>query len=226
MRSRPFHNIHDVKQLTEKAFAEISEECVWNCYSHVEKQEEYYRKLSNLPPIPAQNIESLEITNNLAAYEQSEEHFLSDFLYQDTLQPESEGVPIMIEATPVPQEIAPSYDCSMCDFTSSNIKFLQRHMKTHYQCDQCEKTFSGNQGKRNYERHLQKHDEPAIKKPKKSHKCDQCSKAFEYASYLKRHIEKDHKRIDLLELPEDIVRENVEKKDSKRKKNHIVRKLF
>ena len=85
--------------------------------------------------------------------------------------------------------------------------------------------FSGKQRKRNYERHIQKHQPK--EKLSKSYPCDECDKSFQFVSYLKRHVEKNHKKNVVFSLPEEKI---VEKPDnvkvSKRKQKFVARKLF
>ena len=163
MRSHPFHNVKDVKKLTEKAFAEVTPEFVANCYSHVERQEDYYKKLLKIDPLPAETLESWEIDDEPDFVEdiplENREHFLHDFIANSDEIP-VENVPDSPQEMP---QIIPDYVCSFCDFRNKNIKVLRNHLKTHYFCDQCDKTFSGNQGKRNFERHLKKHEPKAQK---------------------------------------------------------------
>ena len=228
MKSHPFHNVHDVKELAEKAFAEVPEDFVWNCYSHVEKQEDYYRKLLQLAPIPAENIDSWEISNDVETTEdyldESNEHFLQDLL-QSTNGDESESfsqeIPITVNLEP--QETA-TFDCSFCDYKCSSSSKLQHHLKSHYQCEVCSEMFSGKHAKRNYERHNKKH-QPKEQNVSKSYPCDKCDKSFQFMSYLKRHVEKTHKNTATISLPED---KPVEKsaENSKRKQSLVARKLF
>ena len=128
-------------------------------------------------------------------------------------------------------QIIPDYVCSFCDFRNKNIKVLRNHLKTHYFCDQCDKTFSGNQGKRNFERHLKTH-EPKAQKITKNYPCDQCDKSFQFVAYLKRHVERVHKKASS-HTTEDSIFEESESKNvgqtecsSRRKQKIVARKLF
>ena len=205
-----------------------------NCYSHVERQEEYYKKLLKIDPLPAETLESWEINDEpLENFDEvpieNREHFMHDLIsYENS----NEQVPNIPESPPeeMPQ-IIPDYICSFCDFRSKNIKVLRNHLKTHYFCDQCDKTFFGNQGKRNYERHLKTH-EPKAKKPSKSYQCDQCERSFTFLAYLKRHVERTHKKASPPPANEEIfIVEEGESKDeiensSRRKQKVVARKLF
>ena len=233
MRSQPFHNVKDVKKLAEKAFSEVTEEFVWNCYNHVEKQELYYKKLMNIDPLPAENIDSWEI-NDVVDYGSNlpENHFLS-LLQSPQESPVNSDQPFAF-SNDEPEEI-PYYKCSRsgCNFQNSSLKVFRNHLKTHYDCNLCDKTFSGNQGKRNYDRHVERHRRKSSKKPK-SFQCDKCEKAFLYHSYLKRHIEKSHKNNEITaELWENVNETsqhneigNTDQECNKRKQKLVARKLF
>ena len=214
MRSHPFHNVKDVKKLAERAFSEVSEQFVWNCYRHVEEQEEYYKKLSKIDPIPAEDLESWEITEVEPAIEvfedfdqEPQEHFLSAILESNSAESELQPVEIPIEDI-IPQETP-----------------KLRNLRSLHQCDQCPKTFSGNQAKRNLERHLKKHELKTVN----SYNCDECDKSFKFHSYLKRHLEKNHKKEPpTLELPvvEEHASDHVIESNSRRKQKMVARKLF
>ena len=221
--------MQDVKKLAEKAFSEVSEEFVWNCYRHVEQQEEYYKRLLKIDPLPAENIDSWEINDEpFESFESSsnlpEVHFMSEYQnYENPLEvsnttPENESI----------EEIT-IYECEKCSFQSTSVKVWRNHVKTHFECDQCSETFSGNQGKRNYERHMKKHTPKPQKDPKRF-QCDKCDKSFKFLSYLKRHREKNHRETGIIELADFEIgvpeAENDDKSANKRKQKLVSRKLF
>ena len=230
MRQHPFHNVKDVKKLTEKAFSEVSEEFVWNCYRHVEDQEEYYRKMLKIDPLPMENIESWEINHPEETFENSynlpEIHFMSNIQDIDDSQTNDEN----IDEGEMDVKV-PTFRCSKCNFESQSIKLWRNHLQTHFECEECGKTFFGNQGRRNYNRHVEKHKP----KPPKSHKYDQCNKTFQHKSYLKRHIEKKHQQqITNCSSPPALITQNDEPEivaneiqtSSRRKQKIVARKLF
>ena len=115
---------------------------------------------------------------------------------------------VLMEVTPnaYQTEIVPTLTCSMCDYTTSSTERLNQHMKSLYECNVCEKTFHGKNGKRAYNTHLDTHQpktpkpekpskpasQPRKKKPEQSHACSMCPKIFQFMSYLERHMESKH----------------------------------
>ena len=79
------------------------------------------------------------------------------------------------------------HTCTMCDFKSPSEAKLSFHLKTHHICKTCGKTFQGGQGKRDYKRHLKKHQ-----KPVDCYKCPGCDKTFPESWRLNRHIKEVH----------------------------------
>ena len=57
VRKTPFKNVHDVKTLAHRAFKNVTPDVVRNCYDHVKKQEDFYRQLHKLEPLPVEDIE-------------------------------------------------------------------------------------------------------------------------------------------------------------------------
>ena len=115
---------------------------------------------------------------------------------------------VLMEVTPNAHqaEIVPTLTCFMCDYTTSSTERLNQHMKSLYECNDCEKTFHGKNGKRAYNRHLNTHQpktpkpekpskpasQPRKKKPVQSHACSMCANIFPFMSYLERHMESKH----------------------------------
>ena len=224
MRNFPYHNVHDVKTLTEKAFSEVTTEFVENCYNHVLLQEEYYKRLLQIEPLPGEVIDSWEIEE--PEYQISATDFLEN--------QEPEIIEMEVTQSFDPEEVVdeiPGYSCAKCDFKTSNMKSLTKHAKSHRSCDKCDKTFSGTHSKRNYELHIKSH-EP---KSSKVFPCEHCGKRFPFESYLKRHVKNVHLQsiVDSVEnnteenVPNEIeFSDKVQHCSTKRKQKLVARKLF
>ena len=69
----------------------------------------------------------------------------------------------------------------MFSFEWRKICFLS--FLAHYNCEHCGQTFVGGQAKRNFTRHLKKHN----KQPKVYPTCKLCNKVFKYQSEVRKH---------------------------------------
>ena len=188
MRQYPFKNVHDVQVLARKAFNEITPDFVRNTYAHVKEQEDYYRRLDG---IELQVSEFSTVVEEIQAdsvddIANSEQNLLAFNEQEQTL------VPVPLEAdieviVDVPELDQPFF-CSMCDFKTSASTLIDRHFRSHYNCNLCQKPFHGLTASRDYKRHLNTHQ------PKKSSdtKCSYCEKTFRNQWFLNRHT-KQHK---------------------------------
>ena len=62
VRKSPFTNMQDAKYLAEKAFRDLPEQFVENCYRHVEEQEQYFwEKDAALEAFENEELEDVEI---------------------------------------------------------------------------------------------------------------------------------------------------------------------
>ena len=67
------------------------------------------------------------------------------------------------EVMPDPQlsksrkKLSMSLKCPKCDYKTSQKKYLDEHIKGHYDCDNCGKSFYGGLGKCQLARHLKAH---------------------------------------------------------------------
>ena len=105
-----------MKKVAHEAFKKITPQIVQNCIDHVEEQENYYRWLHNLQPLPVENLDS-ESSNadiNLETGSVSLT-FTEEGEILTTLE-ESEKEEIMI--TPV---AIPLHTCSFCNFSTKYI---------------------------------------------------------------------------------------------------------
>ena len=77
--------------------------------------------------------------------------------------------------------------CTLCDYTTKSAKLFERHMRSHKQCLECGKVFSGQNASRLYKMHMK--NKHLTKKPKQKilHKCEDCHTTFDFKSYLVRH---------------------------------------
>ena len=178
-----------------------------NCYAHVEEQEAFYRKLDGIEELPVEEIDPVEETPEESVQTAVE----GALVFEDgqfLVPVEADIEEVLMEVTPnaYQTEIVSTLTCSMCDYTTSSTELLNRHMKSLYECNFCEKTFHGKNGKRAYNNHLDTH-QPKTPKPEKpakpasqpkkkkapiSHACSMCAYTFPYMSYLERHIESKH----------------------------------
>ena len=89
VRRTPFTNCKDVLVIAKRAFAKVSKRKVRNCIAHVAKQENHYRRLHGMEPLPAIYTETVDESDDessdsvLAQQEPTEGvHFLEDLIEQ------------------------------------------------------------------------------------------------------------------------------------------------
>ena len=178
-----------------------------NCYAHVEEQEAFYRRLDGIEELPVEEIDPVDETPEESVQTAVE----GALVFEDgqfLVPVEADIEEVLMDVTPnaYQTEIVPTLTCSLCDFTTSSTERLNQHMKRFYECNDCEKTFHGKNGKRAYNRHLVTHQpktpkpekpskpasQPRKEKPEQSHACSKCPKIFTFLSYLERHMESRH----------------------------------
>ena len=98
----------------------------------------------------------------------------------------------------------PPYFCPHCDFKTQRQPMFCRHMKSHLFCNKCEKSFKGNNSRRNLQSHMRSHGADhnkkqiqvkEVKTPKfeiKEYVCLNCDKSYPFKSYLERHMNISH----------------------------------
>ena len=89
VRRTPFTNCKDVLVIARRAFAKVSKRKVRNCIAHVAKQENHYRRLHGMEPLPAIYTETVDESDDessdsvLAQQEPTEGvHFLEELIEQ------------------------------------------------------------------------------------------------------------------------------------------------
>ena len=70
MTKKPFTNVHDVKQLAHEAFANITDDEVKRCIAHTKDQEDFYRYLHKMEPLPVEAIEEADMQSDSEPIEQ------------------------------------------------------------------------------------------------------------------------------------------------------------
>ena len=87
VRRTPFTNCKDVLIIARRAFAKVSKRKVRNCIAHVAKQENHYRRLHGMEPLPAIYTETVDESDDessdsvLAQQEPTEGvHFLEELI--------------------------------------------------------------------------------------------------------------------------------------------------
>ena len=197
MRKSPFKNVHDIQQIARKAFEKVTPEIVSNIYDHVKKQENYYKDLHGIEPLLLQDVETLD--DNVQTISEppdsiSEESILvfdEDGQVSVPVEAETENI---VEAPDVVQP----YFCTMCDYNTLSLTNLNRHLKSHYLCNECGKSFKEPSGNRDYKTHLKSHQptiQPEENKLDSFHTCSFCEKSFMNQSFLNCHIKRVHSLI-------------------------------
>ena len=273
MRKKPFTNVHDVKQLAHEAFANITDDEVKRCIAHTKDQEDFYKYLHKMEPLPVEAIEEADmqsdsepieqdsndleleiqadshmaqqepivgslvlneqaqqdpIGGSLVLNEQAQQEPIGGLVFNKQAQQEPIGGLVLNEqaqqepiggldlneqaqqepiggldlneaghASSSSEEADAEYieasvelhhhTCSMCDFKSLSEAKLSFHLKTHHICKICGENFHGVNSKRDYKRHIKKHQQPV-----NSYTCSGCDKKFSKAWLLNRHIKEVH----------------------------------
>ena len=138
-----------------------------NCYAHVEEQEAFYRRLDGIEELPVEEIDPVDETPEESVQTAVE----GALVFEDgqfLVPVEADIEEVLMEVTPndYQAKIVPTLTCSLCDFTTSSTDRLNQHMKSFYECNDCEKMFHNKNGKRAYNRHLDK-NQPKTPKPGK-----------------------------------------------------------
>jgi len=286
----PFTNVHDVKEIAHRAFANVTDDEVKRCIAHTKDQEDFYRYLHKMEPLTVEPIEEADMQSDSESIEQDDNDLeleiladshmaqqepivgslvLNEQVHQDPIggslvlneQAQQEPIGGLVSNEQAQQEpirglvlneqaqhdpiggslvlnearhalgsseesdveyIETSVElhyhtCTMCDFKSPSKAKLAFHLKTHFICKICGKMFHGNQGKRDYKRHLKKHQTPFDYKcsgcdktfseswllnrhikevhnslPKDTYSCSKCNQTFKFKSYLNRHLQSDN----------------------------------
>ena len=85
-----------------------------------------------------------------------------------------------------------SLKCLKCDFKTSQKNYLDKHIQSHKDCEQCGETFHGMNGKRQLTAHLKTHQTVRTV-------CDFCNNRYTRPSSLKRHEKTCPKKNELLQ---------------------------
>ena len=87
--------------------------------------------------------------------------------------------------------------CPKCDYKGSLQCYLDTHLKSHQDCNQCGQTFFGGNSKRDFARHMKKHE---IKEEKRFI-CEFCNKEYTTKGVLKTHFNTCKKKMKSITLP-------------------------
>ena len=215
MRKSPFKHVQDVKKRAHKAFANITDDEVKRCIAHTEDQEDFYRYLHKMKPMPVEAIEEADMEsdsesiekddNDLALEIQADSHMaqqepiVGSLVLNEQAQQDPIGGSLVLNearhASGSSEESDVEYieasvelhyhTCTMCEFKSPSKAKLAFHLKTHCICKICGEMLHGSQSKRNYKRHLKKHQTPV-------YNCSGCDKTFSKSWLLNRHIKEVH----------------------------------
>ena len=72
MTKSPFTNVHDVKEIAHRAFANITDDEVKRCIAHTKDQEDFYRYLHKMEPLPVEAIEEADMQSDSELIEQDD----------------------------------------------------------------------------------------------------------------------------------------------------------
>ena len=72
MTKSPFKHVQDVKELAHEAFANVTDDEVKRCIAHTEDQEDFYRYLHKMEPLPVEAIESADMQSDSEPIEQDD----------------------------------------------------------------------------------------------------------------------------------------------------------
>ena len=222
MEKSPFTNVHDVKEKAHRAFANISDDVVKRCIAHTVDQENFYRYLHNMEPCTPEVVETIPETvdvqsdSDLIEQDPIEEIIVRDqdqqmvaslpsdssFVEQDSIEDNVVDTIIEVDIEHIEAPEDPIHVCSACDYKTPSSSRFAKHVKALYICNYCDKSFHGEYGKRNYERHVKNHVKPATRgrpalpaKPK-VYKCSECKKPFSTLSNLNKHIKGVHNSLE------------------------------
>ena len=213
MEKSPFTNVHDVKEKAHRAFANISDDVVKRCIAHTVDQENFYRYLHNMEPCTPEVVETIPETvdvqsdSDLIEQDPIEEIIVRDqdqqmvaslpsdssFVEPDSIEDNVVDTIIEVDIEHIEAPEDPIHVCSACDYKTPSSSRFAKHVKALYICNYCDKSFHGMHGKRDYDRHVKKHEKSA--KPE-FYKCSKCKKPFSKLFNLNKHIKVVHNSLE------------------------------
>ena len=216
MEKSPFKNVHDVKELAHRAFANISDDVVKRCIAHTVDQENFYRYLHNMEPCTPEVVETTPETvdvqsdSDLIEQDPIEEIIVRDqdqqmvaslpsdssFVEQDSIEDNVVDTIIEVDIEHIEAPEDPIHVCSACDYKTPSSSRFAKHVKALYICNYCDKSFHGMHGKRDYKTHVKNHEKPAKPAKPTSYKCSECKKTFPLVAHLNRHIKCVHNSLE------------------------------
>ena len=105
MKKSSFKNVHDVKNFAHQAIKYVTPEMVQRCIKHTEEQEDYYRFLHKLKPLPVEEIDC-EVDDGAKDSEENVKEDVVSFVQDGQISTSLQELPVeIIETAP---EVLPS----------------------------------------------------------------------------------------------------------------------